>query len=217
MITGPHYCFSRQILRRARGSQSSAEPSITFLPLRCARESACSHIAISRSKPPSELKEIAGEISWLASFSKCVDKNSQIQRRLIETLAFAILRKKGPVIISLGALLLLVLALVPVASAHSVTTFKGVLADEQLNCIQSPMKAPDGIKEKDACVLHYAHFVKPGSKYVLYDPATKTTYQLDDQDLVRPSVGAKNVEITGTFDAATKAIKVKGIKVPSGS
>jgi hypothetical protein len=125
--------------------------------------------------------------------------------------------RKGPVILSLGVLLLLVLALVPVASAQSVTTFKGVLADEQLNCIQTPMKAPDGIKEKDACVLYYAHFVKPGSKYVLYDPATKTTYQLDDQDLVQPYVGAKNVEISGTLDAATKTIKVKGIKVPSGS
>lgn len=124
--------------------------------------------------------------------------------------------RKGPVIISLGALLLLVLALVPVASAQNVTTFKGVLADEQLNCIQSPMKTPD-VKEKDACVLYYAHFVKPGSKYVLYDPATKTTYQLDDQDLVQPYVGAKNMQITGTLDAATKTIKVKGIKVPSGS
>ena len=125
--------------------------------------------------------------------------------------------RKGHVIASLGALLLLVFALLPAASAQSVATFKGVLADEQLNCIQTPMKAPNGMKEKDACVLYYAHFVKPGSKYVLYDPATKTTYQLDDQDLVQPYVGAKNVEITGTLDAATKTIKVKEIKVPSES
>jgi hypothetical protein len=125
--------------------------------------------------------------------------------------------RKGRVIASLGALLLLMFIIVSFAAAQSATTFKGVLADEQLNCIQTPMKAPDGMKEKDACVLYYAHFVKPGNKYVLYDPATKTTYQLDDQDLVQPYVGAKNVEITGTLDAATKTIKVKTIRVPSGS
>jgi hypothetical protein len=124
--------------------------------------------------------------------------------------------RKGRVI-SLGALLLLMFVIVDCASAQSAATFKGVLADEQLNCIQTPMKAPDGMKEKDACVLYYAHFVKPGSKYVLYDPATKTTYQLDDQDLVQPYVGAKNVEITGTLDAATKTIKVKAIRVPSSA
>jgi hypothetical protein len=125
--------------------------------------------------------------------------------------------KKGRVIASLGALLFLVLAVASLVQAQGERTFKGVLADEHLNCIQTPMKAPDGMKEKDACVLYYAHFVKPGSKYVLYDAASKTTYQLDDQDLVQPYVGAKNVEITGTLDAATKTIKVKGISVPSGS
>jgi hypothetical protein len=125
--------------------------------------------------------------------------------------------RKGRVIASAGALLLLILASFDFAAAQNTATFKGVLADQQLNCIQSPMKAPDGMKEKDACVLYYAHFVKPGSKYVLYDPATKTTYQLDDQDLVQPYVGAKNVEITGTLDAATKTIKVKAIRVPSSA
>lgn len=125
--------------------------------------------------------------------------------------------RKGRVIASLGALLLLMFAMADFAAAQGTAIFKGVLADEQLNCIQTPMKAPDGMKEKDACVLYYAHFVKPGSKYVLYDPTTKTTFQLDDQDLVQPYVGAKNVEITGTLDAATKTIKVKGIRVPSGS
>lgn len=125
--------------------------------------------------------------------------------------------RKGRVIASLGSLLLLIFVVAPLVVAQGEKTFKGVLADEQLNCIQTPMKAPDGMKEKDACVLYYAHFVKPGSKYVLYDPATKAIYQLDDQDLVQPYFGAKNVEITGSLDAATKTIKVKGISVPSGS
>lgn len=103
------------------------------------------------------------------------------------------------------------------ALAQSSTTFKGELADEQLNCIQTPVKAPMEIKDKTSCMLYFAHFVKPGNKYVLYDATTKTKYQLDDQDLVQPYVGAKNVEITGTLEAVTKTIKVKGIRVPSGS
>jgi hypothetical protein len=122
--------------------------------------------------------------------------------------------RKGRVIAPVGALLLLVLCSAPAVAAQGSTTFKGTITDEQLNCIQTPMKAPDGMTDKTSCVLYYAHFVKPGSKYVLYDAATKTTYQLDDQDLVQPYVGAKNVEITGTLDAATKIIKVKQISVP---
>jgi hypothetical protein len=95
-------------------------------------------------------------------------------------------------------------------SAQSPKTFTGEITDEHLNCVQTPMKGPDGIKEKDACVLYWAHFVTPPSKYVLYDAATKTTYQLDDRALVQPYVGAK-VLITGT--ETNKTIKVTDIKV----
>jgi hypothetical protein len=90
-------------------------------------------------------------------------------------------------------------------------SFTGELTDEHLNCIQTPMKATEGIKQKDACVLYWAHFVQPPSKYVLYDAATKTAYFLDDQQLVQPYVGEK-VKIDGTLDAATKTIHVKDIK-----
>lgn len=93
-------------------------------------------------------------------------------------------------------------------------TFTGEIADEHLNCVQNPMKASDGITQKDACVLYWAHFVQPPSKYVLYNAATKTTYQLDDQSLVQPYVGAKAVVITGTLDAASKTIHVTGIRTP---
>ncbi len=92
-------------------------------------------------------------------------------------------------------------------------TYNGEITDEHLNCVQNPIKAPDGIKNKDACVLYYAHSVQPNSKYVLYDAGSKTTYQLDDQDLVQPYVGEK-VQVTGTLNAATKTIKVTAIKVP---
>jgi hypothetical protein len=96
------------------------------------------------------------------------------------------------------------------ASAQSTKTFTGEITDEHLNCVQTPMKAPDGIKEKNSCVLYWAHFVQPPSKYVLYNAATKATYQLDDQDRVQPYVGAQ-VIVTGT--ESNKTINVTDIKV----
>jgi hypothetical protein len=114
--------------------------------------------------------------------------------------------------LGLIAAALLTLAAARPAAAQT-ATFKGEITDEHLNCVQTPMKVVDGIKDKTACVLYWAHSVQPGSKYVLYDAATKTTYQLDDQTMVQPYV-AEKVEVTGTLNAATKTIKVTGIKVP---
>ena len=54
--------------------------------------------------------------------------------------------RKGRVIASLGTLLLLVSLTGLLAAAQGERTFKGVVADEQLNCIQTPMKAPEGMK-----------------------------------------------------------------------
>jgi hypothetical protein len=96
-------------------------------------------------------------------------------------------------------------------SAAQEKTFKGEITDEKLNCAQEPMKAPEDVaKNKAACIMYYAHFQQPPSKYVLYDAATKTTYQIDDQKWVEPFVGSK-VEITGT--ESNKTIKMTGIKV----
>jgi hypothetical protein len=53
--------------------------------------------------------------------------------------------------------------------------------------------------------------VKAGSKYVLYDGATKTVYQLDDQTKPEAFAGAK-VKVTGTLDDATKTIHLTSIK-----
>jgi hypothetical protein len=53
--------------------------------------------------------------------------------------------------------------------------------------------------------------VKAGSKYVLYDAATKTTYKLDDQQKPDAFAGAK-VVVTGTFDKASGTIHVAAIK-----
>jgi hypothetical protein len=120
--------------------------------------------------------------------------------------------KKGLAVAALAGTLLFLFGIVRFAAAQG-NTFNGEITDEHLNCVQTPMKATEGIKTKDACVLYWAHSVQPNSKYVLYDAATKTAYQLDDQDAVQPYVGEK-VQVTGTLNAATKTIKVTGVKVP---
>jgi hypothetical protein len=54
--------------------------------------------------------------------------------------------------------------------------------------------------------------VKLGGKYVLYDGASKTSYQLDPQDKAKDFAGQK-VKVTGTSDGGT--IHVKSIEPAS--
>ena len=104
------------------------------------------------------------------------------------------------------------LSFMAASSVAQTNTFKGEITDEHLNCVQTPMKAPEGITNKTACVLYWVHSAPDKEKYVLYDAANKTVYHVDDQDLVQPYIAAK-VEVTGTLNEATKTIKVTGIKV----
>ncbi len=53
--------------------------------------------------------------------------------------------------------------------------------------------------------------VKSGSKLVLYDPNTKTAYQLDNQEKVKELAG-QNVKVEGTLNKSTKTIHVENIK-----
>ncbi len=53
--------------------------------------------------------------------------------------------------------------------------------------------------------------VKSGGKYVLYDSATKTAYELDDQDKAKDLAGQK-VKVEGTLNHATKTIHVAKIE-----
>lgn len=98
------------------------------------------------------------------------------------------------------------------SSAAQTNSYKGEITDEHLNCVQTPIKATQGITDKAECVMYWADFVQPASKLVLYDAATKTVYNLDDQNLVRPYI-AEKVEVAGTLNPANKTIKVTGIKV----
>ena len=53
--------------------------------------------------------------------------------------------------------------------------------------------------------------VKAGGKYVLFDRANKTVYELNDQE--KPAAFARQkVKITGTLDKATQTIHVTNIE-----
>lgn len=56
--------------------------------------------------------------------------------------------------------------------------------------------------------------LKSGSKLVLYNSATKTIYQLDDQNKPKEFAGQK-VKVVGTYNAGTKVIHVE--KIEAGS
>jgi hypothetical protein len=56
--------------------------------------------------------------------------------------------------------------------------------------------------------------VKMGGKYVLYNAAKKTVYELDDQQKPSEFAGQK-VKVTGTYDKATKTIHVTNIQSAS--
>ncbi len=53
--------------------------------------------------------------------------------------------------------------------------------------------------------------VKSGSKLVLYDPNTKTTYQLDNQEKAKELAG-QNVKVEGTLNKSTKTIHLDNIQ-----
>ncbi len=69
-------------------------------------------------------------------------------------------------------------------------------------------KDPNDPMAKNMCAVKC---VSMGGKYVLYDAASKTVYELDDQNKPAEFAG-KKVKVTGTLDEATKTIHVTGIK-----
>jgi hypothetical protein len=87
-------------------------------------------------------------------------------------------------------------------------TFTGAIMDSA--CAKGGAHSPTMGTSKQ-CTLAC---VKNGSKFVLYDGATKTTYQLDDQKKPEAFAG-DNVKVTGTLDAKTKTIHVTDIAAAS--
>jgi len=100
-------------------------------------------------------------------------------------------------------------------------TFTGEIYDSQ--CAKegshAMMMAKEGMagKEKDPmgramCTKNCV--TKMGGKYVLFDEAKKTVYELDDQQKPADFAG-KKVKVTGTYDKASKTIHVTNIEAAS--
>ena len=101
------------------------------------------------------------------------------------------------------------LLLAPGFAAAKDTTFSGEIMDSQ--CAKGggheSMFKKEGTDDPKACTLAC---VKAGGKFVLFDAATKTMYELDDQQ--KPAQFAqKKVKVTGTYDKATQKIHVADI------
>jgi len=106
--------------------------------------------------------------------------------------------------------LMLVLLSVSFAVAQD-RTFNGEIMDSacaKMGSHDAMMKEHSDIKDAKACTLGC---VKTGAKFVLYDAASKTVYELDDQQKPMPFAGEK-VKVMGTFDKATNTIHVTDIQ-----
>jgi hypothetical protein len=88
--------------------------------------------------------------------------------------------------------------------------FTGEIMDSQCAGMHSHARMMQGVEAKDAkeCTQKC---VQMGGKYVLFDPATKTAYQLDNQDKVAAFAGRK-VSVNGALDASSKTIHVESVE-----
>jgi hypothetical protein len=92
--------------------------------------------------------------------------------------------------------------------AQAPQTYKGEIIDSQCAALGGhQIMEKKGESAKDCT----NRCVSMGGRYTLFDPATKTAYQLDDAKKAATFAGA-NVSVTGTLNAATKTIHVTSIK-----
>jgi hypothetical protein len=114
--------------------------------------------------------------------------------------------------IGFAGLLMLFLLIVGSARAQN-GPFSGQIMDSQCAKTGSheEMMRKHAIKTEKACTLGC---VKNGGKFVLYDPDSKTTYQLDDQKKPVQFAGDK-VKVIGKYDDSTKTIHVTDIQSAS--
>ncbi len=89
-------------------------------------------------------------------------------------------------------------------------SFTGDLMDNECAARRShdAMMKQEGFKNPKECTLGC---VKAGGVFVLYVPANKTVYQIDDQEKPADFAGQK-VTIIGTYDGETKTIRVQTIQ-----
>jgi uncharacterized protein DUF5818 len=70
------------------------------------------------------------------------------------------------------------------------------------------MMSQNGTKDVRDCTLECA---KKGGSFVLYDPDTKTVYQLDDQEKPEKFAGQR-VRVSGTYEQSSKTIHVQSVE-----
>jgi hypothetical protein len=116
-----------------------------------------------------------------------------------------------------GSLMLLTVTF----AAPKDSTYSGEIMDSQCakEASHAMMLKKEGMGDKDpndpmARKMCTANCVKHGGKYVLFNAASKTVFQLDDQTKPADFAGDK-VKVTGTLDKATKTIHVTGIQAAS--
>jgi type 1 fimbria pilin len=92
-------------------------------------------------------------------------------------------------------------------------TFNGEIMDSPCAKMggHESMFKKEGTTDPKACT---EACIKMGGKYVLFNGASKSFYQLDDQTKPKQFSGQK-VQVTGTLDKATKTIHVTDIKAAS--
>ena len=96
-------------------------------------------------------------------------------------------------------------------AAQKSQTFAGEIMDQQCALLGGHSAMMNQGESAKDCANRC---VSIGGKYVLFDSANKTIYQLDDQKKAQPFAGAK-VKITGSYDTSSKTIHVANIQ--SGS
>jgi uncharacterized protein DUF5818 len=109
-------------------------------------------------------------------------------------------------------LALVILSLMPslIVAAAKYQTFSGEIMDSQCANMGSHdvMIKQEGAKDAKQCTLGC---VKMGGKFVLFDAASKTVYQLDDQAKPAKFAGEK-VTVKGKLDKDKKTIHVADIQ-----
>ena len=103
-------------------------------------------------------------------------------------------------------------------AAVVVSAFEGEIMDNdcaQMGSHEMTMK-DTSLATPDLCTTYCLRFKKTPGKYVLYNAATKMIYQLDNQQEAS-FFAARKVKVTGTYDQATKMIRVTDITSRSTS
>src|SRR5689334_9848666 len=102
-------------------------------------------------------------------------------------------------------------ALSSITAAQKAQTFSGEIMDQQCALLGGHSAMMNQGESAKDCANRC---VSIGGKYALFDSATKTVYQLDDQKKAQPFAGAK-VKITGNYDTASKTIHIASIQAGS--